>query len=148
MTHLMPNIPDTLGHMGQTTLVFHQYHFGQEFNDRGRFYNEDGQPNIVNPNCGYLNCSFNVSQGDQYRFRLIRAMSVFTYRFSIEGHSLTVVAGDGSLINSIAGVDYVIVNPGERYDVIVHVSNTEQRKLWIWAETLEDNSNARSYTIQ
>ena len=109
-------------------------------NDRGRFYNEDGQPNIVNPNCGNLNC-FNVSQDSRYRFRLIGAMSIFTYRFSIEGHSLTVVASDGSPINSIEGVDYVIVNPGERYDVIVHANNTEQRNFWIWAETLEDNNN-------
>lgn len=109
-------------------------------NDRGRFYNNDGLPNIVNPNCGNLNC-FNVSQGSQYRFRLIGAMSIFTYRFSIEGHKVTVVASDGSPIDGIGGVDYVIVNPGERYDIIVHANNTEQRNFWILAETIEDNNN-------
>ena len=105
-------------------------------NDKGRFYDELGRPNIVNPNCDNLNC-FSVSQGGHYRFRLIGAQSFFAFRFSIEGHSLKVVASDGSPINSIEDVDYVIVSPGERYDVIVHANN-EPRNFWIWAETLED----------
>ena len=61
----------------------------------------------------------------------------FIYRFSIEGHSLTVVASDGSHIKSIENVDYLIIQPGERYDIIVHANNTEQRNFWIWAETIE-----------
>ena len=109
-------------------------------NDKGRFYDELGRPNIVNPNCDNLNC-FNVSQGYRYRFRLIGAQAFYTFRFSIEGHSLTVVASDSSPINSIDDVDYVIVSPGERYDVIVHANNTELRNFWIWAETLEDEAN-------
>ena len=110
-------------------------------NDKGRFYDEFGQPNIVNPNCGNLNC-FNVSQNGRYRFRLIGAQAFFSYRFSIEGHSLTVVASDGSPINSIEDVDYVIVHPAERYDVVVHANNAELRNFWIWAETLEDEVNS------
>ena len=110
-------------------------------NDKGRFYDEFGRPNIVNPNCGNLNC-FNVSQNGRYRFRLIGAQAFFSYRFSIEGHSLTVVASDGSPINSIEDVDYVIVHPGERYDVVVHANNEEIRNYWIWAETLEDEVNS------
>ena len=110
-------------------------------NDKGRLYDELGRPNIVNPNCDNLNC-FNVSQGSCYRFRLIGAQAHFAFRFSIEGHSLTVVASDGSPINSIEDVDYVIVSPGERYDVIVHANNMEQRNFWIWAETLEDEDNS------
>jgi len=115
-------------------------------NDKGRSYDQLGRPNIVNPTCGNLNC-FNVSQGGRYRFRLIGAQAFFAYRFSIEGHSLTVVASDGSPINSIKDVDYVIVHPGERYDVVVHVNNTEQRNFWIWAETLEDESNSTNKVL-
>ena len=111
-------------------------------NDKGRFYDESGQPNIVDPNCETLNC-FNVSQNGRYRFRLIGALSIFSYRFSIEGHSLTVVASDGSPINSIEDVDYIIVHPGERYDVVVHANNEEIRNFWIWAETLEDEDNSK-----
>ena len=110
-------------------------------NDKGRFYDGNGRPNIANPNCDNLNC-FNVSQGSHYRFRLIGAQAHFAFRFSIEEHSLTVVASDGSPINSIEDVDYVIVSPGERYDVIVHANNMEQRNFWIWAETLEDENNS------
>ena len=97
-------------------------------NDKGRFYNERGQPNIVSPNCDNLNC-FNVIQGHQYRFRLIGAQSIFRYRFSIEGHSLTVVASDGSPIDDIEGVDYVIINPAERYDIIVYANNRAKKFL-------------------
>ena len=112
-------------------------------NDKGRFYNKYGRPNIVNPNCGNLNC-FNVSQGGRFRFRLIGAQTSYSYRFSIEGHSLIVVASDGSPINSIEDVDYVIVHPGERYDVVVHANNEEIRNYWIWAETLEDEVNSNT----
>ena len=52
------------------------------------------------------------------------------------------MASDGSPINSIDDVDYVIVSPGERYDVIVHTNNTELRNFWIWAETLEEEANS------
>ena len=110
-------------------------------NDRGRFFDELGRPNIANPNCNNLNC-FNVSYDGRYRFRLIGAQAVFALRFSIEGHSLTAVASDGSPINSIEDVDYVIVNPGERYDIVVYANNTEQRNFWIWAETIEDEANS------
>ena len=99
-------------------------------NDKGRFFNENGQPNIVNPNCNNLNC-FNVLWDGKYRFRLIGAtvcfiLYIYIYRFSIEGHSLTVVASDGSPIQSIENVDYLIILPGEQYDIVVHTNNTEQ----------------------
>ena len=130
--------PDDLGHFA---IPF----WSGIINDKGRFYDENGRPNIVNPNCDNLNC-FSVSQGGRYRFRLIGAQAFFSFRVSIEGHNLTVVASDGSPINSIDDVDYVIVNPGERYDVIVH-ANSEPGNFWIWAETLEDevNSNQRVF---
>ena len=128
--------------LGPDNVVFSPIPFWSGIiNDKGRFYDENGRPNIVNPNCDSLNC-FDVSQGGRYRFRLIGAQAFITYRFSIEGHSLTVVASDGSPINSIEDVDYVIVSPGERYDVIVYANNTELRNFWIWAETLEDEVNS------
>ena len=125
------------GDLGHSPILF----WSGIINDKRRLYDENGQPNIVNPDYDNLNC-FNVSQGGHYRFRLIGAQAFFAFRFSIEGHSLTVVASDGSPINSIDDVDYVIVSPGERYDVIVHANNTKQRNFWIWAETLEEEANS------
>ena len=53
---------------------------------------------------------------------------------------MTVVATDGNPIVPIDNVDYVIIYPGERYDVIVHanVGSADRNNFWIWVETLED----------
>ena len=107
-------------------------------NDKGRHYNESGQPNTGPNNLNY----FNVSQGNRYRLRLIGAQALYAFRFSIEDHKMTVVATDGNPIAPIENVDYVIINTGERYDVVVYAnnSNPSKRNFWIWAETLEDEN--------
>ena len=107
-------------------------------NDKGRHYDESGQPNTGPNNLNY----FNVSQGSRYRFRLIGAQGLYAFRFSIEDHKMTVVATDGNPIAPIENVDYVIINTGERYDVVVYANSTNQNKrnFWIWAETLEDEN--------
>ena len=114
-------------------------------NDKGRHYDESGQTNIrARPDS--LNY-FNVSQGNRYRFRLIGAQGLYAFRFSIQDHKMTVVATDGTPIIPIEDVDYVIINTGETYDVIVHANaSTEKRNFWIWAETLED-VNIRNQTF-
>ena len=104
-------------------------------NDKGRHFNTSGTPNNADLN------TFTVQHGLRYRFRLIGAQALYAYKFSIQSHKLTVIATDGNRINSIANVDYVIVNTGERYDVVVY-ANQQVRKYWILAETLEvDNGN-------
>ncbi len=79
---------------------------------------------------------FNVNTSSVYRFRLIGAQSLFAFRFSIDGHKLTVIASDGHFIKPIEDVDYVIVHTGERYDVLV-TANQPVNNYWIRAETLE-----------
>ena len=104
-------------------------------NDKGRHYNESGQTNIKPTSLNY----FNVSRNERYRFRLIGAQALYAFRFSIQGHKMTVVATDGSPIVPIEDVDYLIINTGERYDVIVDTKlNPDRNNFWIWAETLED----------
>lgn len=103
-------------------------------NDKGRHFNERGEPNYADLNIFY------VRQGFQYRFRLIGAQALYAYKFSIQNHILTVVATDGNRINRITDVHYVIVNTGERYDVIVNANQTPGR-YWILAETLEVENN-------
>ena len=113
-------------------------------NDKGRHYDESGQTNIGPNRLNY----FNVSQGNRYRFRLIGAQALYAFRFSIQDHKMTVVATDGNPISPIEDVDYVIVNTGERYDVIVYAnaSTSTRGNFWIWAETLEDE-NVRNETF-
>ena len=112
-------------------------------NDKGRHYNNSAQPNIINPDCDNLNC-FNVKHSNIYRFRIIGAQALYPFRFSIENHNFTVVATDGSLIEPIEDVTYLIINTGERYDIILTTkSNTESQNHWIIAETLEDMDNSQ-----
>jgi len=103
-------------------------------NDKGRYFDENGQTNIRPQSLNY----FNVTRGSRYRFRLIGTQESIPYRFSVQGHKLTVIASDGSPIKPIENVDYVIVNSGERFDVVINANNAEQKDFWIWAQTLED----------
>ena len=82
---------------------------------------------------------FNVTPNETYRFRIIGAQGLYAYRFSIDGHKLTLIATDGYLIQSIE-VDYIIVHTGERYDFLLTANETMINNTWIRAETLEINT--------
>ena len=87
---------------------------------------------------------FTVEAGKTYRFRLIGAQGLYAYRFSIDGHKLTVVGTDGYWIQPVEDVDYIIIHSGERYDFLLSAKITFGRKdYWMRAETLEiDRSGA------
>ena len=81
---------------------------------------------------------FTVEEGKRYRFRLIGAQGTYAYKFSIDGHKLTVVGTDGYWIIPEKNVDFIIIHTGERYDFILE-ANAEFNNYWIRAETLEIN---------
>ena len=117
------------------TVVGPQPFWSAIINDRGRHFDENGNTNIRYTSLNYFNCS----HGNRYRFRLIGAQALYAFKFSIEGHRFSVVATDGFQIRSIEDVDYVIVNTGERYDIVVNCDQ-QPKDYWIWAETLEDEN--------
>ena len=80
---------------------------------------------------------FSVVRGRSYRFRLIGAQGLYAYKFSIDGHKLTVVNTDGYWIKPIKDVDYIILHTGERYDFILEANCDSADKFWMRAETLE-----------
>ena len=84
---------------------------------------------------------FTVKPKKTYRFRLIGAQETYAYKFSIDGHKLTVVATDGYWIKPIDNVDYIIIQTGERYDFLLNAGE-EVKDYWIRAETLEINRTA------
>ena len=84
---------------------------------------------------------FEVEQGQMYRFRLVGAQGLYAYRFSIDAHNLTVIAIDGYLIEP-EEVDYIVIHTGERYDFVLHASQTLQSNYWMQAETLEINETS------
>ena len=83
---------------------------------------------------------FTVQPGQKYRFRLIGAQSLFAYRFSIDEHTMTVIATDGHFVEPVT-VDFIIVHSGERYDFILQAKDKVQLAIKynyiIRAETLE-----------
>ncbi|XP_003391661.2 PREDICTED: laccase-15-like, partial [Amphimedon queenslandica] len=84
------------------------------------------------------------SPGSVYRFRLIGAQSLYAYRFSIDRHTLTVIATDGQFVVPIE-VDFIIIHSGERYDFLLQTKNdTSQNDYLIRVVTLEVNSDQES----
>ena len=81
---------------------------------------------------------FTVEAGNAYRFRLVGAQGLYAYRFSIDGHKLTVVGTDGYWLEPVKDVDYIIIHSGERYDFLLNATNLDGlNNYWIRAETLE-----------
>ena len=78
---------------------------------------------------------FSVDIGKTYRFRLVGAQSLYAYKVEVVGHKLTVIATDGHFIEPVE-VDYIIIHTGERYDFLLHATQTPDNYM-IRAQTLE-----------
>ncbi|XP_038045804.1 laccase-3-like [Patiria miniata] len=62
---------------------------------------------------------FNVLPGQRYRFRVINGASFFcNMQFSIQGHSMLVIASDGGSMQPLE-VDYFRISGGERIDFVL-----------------------------
>ena len=84
-----------------------------------------------------------VESGNTYRFRLIGAQNAYAFRFSIQGHTMTLLSSDGIPVNTAQnGLDYIIIHSGERYDILVNTTAPSPSivagNYWMLAETLED----------
>ncbi len=93
------------------------------FNGRGRFDKESATPLTT----------LEVKPGETLRLRLINGSTTYALRFQIDGHRLTVIASDGAPLEPVE-VDNLLVNIGERYDVLVRAD--QQGAAWIRAATL------------
>jgi FtsP/CotA-like multicopper oxidase with cupredoxin domain len=83
---------------------------------------------------------FQVERGKSYRFRIVAAMGLFSFRISIQGHKIKLLATDGVPTKSTPEeVDFIIVQPAERYDFILDATATSEEDgyYWIVADTLE-----------
>lgn len=81
-----------------------------------------------------------------YRLRLINGGSVFSLRFSIDQHSLKVVASDGIPFAQPMVVDQLIIGLGERYDIIIDnltAINVTATNYWIRVDTMDKKNNSR-----
>ncbi|CAH1274669.1 Hypp5360 [Branchiostoma lanceolatum] len=92
-------------------------------NGRGR-YNNNSAP--------LTTCK--ITRGETLRFRLIHAGAEYTFRVSIDAHSMTVVANDGHDLEPVQ-VQSILVFPGESYDFEV-IGDQPSGNYWIRAQTL------------
>lgn len=121
-------------------------------NGRGHRYhpNADNCSVLVNTPLS----EFVISNEGSFRLRIIVASAWHPFRISIQGHKLRVVATDGEDITTnrtASEVDYVIVQSGERYDVVpVSMEASPSGAYWIVAETVEDDKDiiSRSYCLR
>ena len=81
---------------------------------------------------------FTVEEGNSYRFRLIGSQGLYSLKFSIDEHNLTVISTDGSLIEPIS-TQFIILHTGERYDFILTARRPRSNvdNYWVRVETLE-----------
>ncbi|GFS09752.1 laccase 1, partial [Elysia marginata] len=75
---------------------------------------------------------FKVTAGERYRFRLIsNGIMNCPIQFSIDDHTMTVIASDGHPILPFV-VDSIVVNSGERYDFVLNADHSSPlRNFWI-----------------
>ncbi|KAL3853270.1 hypothetical protein ACJMK2_016825 [Sinanodonta woodiana] len=99
-------------------------------NGRGRYHDP-----ITGLHNGAPLHTFEVQQGQAYRFRVIGSGSLYPFRISVDEHNLTIVASDGFDLESVV-VESFIINPGERFDFILFADKPVSN-YWIRGKTLE-----------
>ncbi|KAL8596343.1 hypothetical protein ACOMHN_067034 [Nucella lapillus] len=95
---------------------------------------------------------FKVKAGTRYRFRVISAAIMnCPIQFSIDGHTLIVIASDGSSFDPIV-VDSFNIFAGERYDFVLNArDNTsaakDPRNFWIRVRGLADCGVKKAHQV-
>lgn len=85
--------------------------------------------------------------GKKYRIRLVNVATDGHFQFSIDGHSLTVIANDLVPIEPYTA-DSVMLSMGQRYDVIVE-ANATSGDYWLrgdWIDECMTNDNSDGIT--
>lgn len=132
--------PDALFHTAQTT--------GPPILSNGlingtNVYGEDGSGNQTGSRF-----TQRVTAGESYRFRLINSAIDSHFRFSIDNHTLTVIAADLVPIESYT-TKMVSIGIGQRYDVLVTAdqgSTAGAESFWMRAIPQVNCTKARSPT--
>ncbi|XP_022309214.2 uncharacterized protein LOC111114966 [Crassostrea virginica] len=79
--------------------------------------------------------TFHVNQNSSSRFRIINTGSTGEYKISIDEHKILLIGTDGADLSPLL-IDFLFINPGETFDVIL-VSNNTPGNYWIRVETTE-----------
>ena len=79
--------------------------------------------------------AFELELNIKYRLRVVNAASERAYIISVDEHSLTLLALDGSDIVK-SDMDFVTIQPGERVDVELKTNLAGSNMVWFRAQTL------------
>ena len=78
--------------------------------------------------------SFHFRPDRAYRLRLVNVGSLADITFSVDGHTMTVIEADGTLVEPLR-VHRIPIAPGQRYSVILHKEpTTKADRMWMRAE--------------
>lgn len=95
-------------------------------NGRGRFT----PVNIDGESYNTPLSTFYVERGQRYRFRICGNENYLcAHQVSIDNHTLTIIATDGSPVDPVV-VDSFVITPGERYDFVLN-ANQDVGTYWI-----------------
>jgi FtsP/CotA-like multicopper oxidase with cupredoxin domain len=114
-------------------------------NGRGQYVDpRDGTKGSSTTPLEYLKI-VSVQNNSAYRLRLINGGSVFSLKFSIDQHSLKVIASDGVPFAQPIIAAQLIIGLGERYDVIIDNLTAMDNTInyWIRVDTMDKNNNIR-----
>ncbi|KAI9908563.1 hypothetical protein PsorP6_016160 [Peronosclerospora sorghi] len=68
--------------------------------------------------------TFHFTPGNKYLLRLINMAALSPTVFSIDGHDFQVVAADGDYVQPSARINSILLNTGQRYDIIVEAKSS------------------------
>ncbi|TMW59978.1 hypothetical protein Poli38472_000020 [Pythium oligandrum] len=112
-------------------------------NNRGRFDCSKLNGSLVSLPCTNIQplTRFMFQHGKRYLLRLINVAAFAAFDFSIDEHVFRVVAADGIPVQTSAPINSLIVNVGQRYDIVVdahHPSKCEDNgdRFWMRATSL------------
>lgn len=89
-------------------------------NGKGRYNCQNAEPGArCSQNAPWEN--FNFVPGRRYRLRIINTSAFTAFKFSIDGHKLTVIEADMTPVKPVV-VDRLNINVAQRYSVIVEAS--------------------------
>ena len=82
---------------------------------------------------------FHVKKEGKYRFRVVSAAMLFSFRVSVDGHVLNVISTDGNDVVTTK-VESIVIFQGERYDFWIDALDADMLgSYWIRVETLESS---------
>ncbi|KAG3072970.1 hypothetical protein PI124_g20912 [Phytophthora idaei] len=76
--------------------------------------------------------SFDFQPGKKYLLRLINMAAMVTFEFSIDGHEFQVIAADAEPVVPTDPINSIIVNVGQRYDVVVQAKEDTEGVGSFW----------------